>query len=520
MRWLVLLLLIAPATARPDEQPLPKGVAAAHPQGVWKVRTADLYGHLVGYYAGEPQAVAALPDYLRRRMIEHEGRKRGITVTDKDSARQMARLDAQIRKRTGGTDNLEKYRKSQGMTKREFSRRMRSAILRERVARDIVNKRNKTRDPNKPLQESTIVLTIDELYGKSKKILDPKKLKKGIVAKIGGASITKYQYGRELSYTLPRNTVSNALNDLIIAEEVKILIGSDAPPTKEELKLERRWFITFEVNRLKRQAQAQGKGRVKIDLSTVNQVLSKRGLTVDKALGSPGSRAQARARGHFRLAYSGVRLVASMDTDNDGKIQEKEWTGDKARFAKLDANNDKVVTEDEGDASLRKYYETNRKRFGDKLRVATIFIAARAQRVGQIGGKVRTLPQGKALAEALHVRATQGVDFGELAKENSNDVDVIKNNGGLVPFWLTADTPGYTDVWPQADRLKEGTMSKPFFSRRGGFVIVKLLNRHKALGFDGMREKIVELASFEAYRTWRTKVLRAARKSKTLLSKD
>ena len=102
----------------------------------------------------------------------------------------------------------------------------------------------------------------------------------------------------------------------------------------------------------------------------------------------------------------------------------------------------------------------------------------------------------------------------------TDDVDVIKNNGGLVPFWLTADTPGYTDIWPQANRLKEGKISKPFFSRRGGFVLLKLLNRRAALGFLGQRKKILENASFEAFRTWRNKVLRAARKSKTLLSKQ
>ncbi|MHC4933102.1 MAG: peptidylprolyl isomerase, partial [Planctomycetota bacterium] len=107
-----------------------------------------------------------------------------------------------------------------------------------------------------------------------------------------------------------------------------------------------------------------------------------RGLTFEKAFANPAFLAEARARGYF--------------------------------------------TSEMGDSELRAYYETNKLRYSDELKVARIFVVARAQRVKLAGKKVRSLEQGKALADALWVRATQGEDFSILAQKNSEDADVIR----------------------------------------------------------------------------------------------
>ena len=221
----------------------------------------------------------------------------------------------------------------------------------------------------------------------------------------------------------------------------------------------------------------------------VEQVLARRGLTLQKALANPASHAQAKARGHFSRIYDDAAHPA----------------GSEARA--------------QADEGLRKYYEKYRDRFGDELKVARILIAARAQRVGNVGQKIRTLAQGKAVAKAIHERVVTGGDFGEIARQNSDDIDVIKRSGGMVPFLLTAATPGYEDTWRQANLLKEGEVSNPFFSAGRGYVIVRLVERQRSFGFEAQRSKVLRQAAEEAYRIWRHRTLSASIRSKTLLEK-
>ncbi|MHC4933101.1 MAG: peptidylprolyl isomerase [Planctomycetota bacterium] len=81
---------------------------------------------------------------------------------------------------------------------------------------------------------------------------------------------------------------------------------------------------------------------------------------------------------------------------------------------------------------------------------------------------------------------------------------------------MTAQTPGYEDTWAQANVLKVNGVSRPFFSQGRGYVIVKLVGRDKALGFEARREEIRNHAAIEAYRAWRFKALQSARKSASL----
>ena len=50
-------------------------------------------------------------------------------------------------------------------------------------------------------------------------------------------------------------------------------------------------------------------------------------------------------------------------------------------------------------------------------------------------------------------------------------------------------------------------------------MIVKLVERKRAFGFQSQREKILSDASEEAYRVWRNQALRASIRQQSLLSK-
>ncbi|MHC4223889.1 MAG: peptidylprolyl isomerase [Planctomycetota bacterium] len=466
MRLLLALLLLAPALPAQDD--LQADVAAIHPEGKWKIRKAEFYRYLVDYYGEQPVARMGLPDYLKQRLILAEARRLKLTVTDADMKRWIGKLDRQVRQAGGGAQSLKALAAQFGMSEAALERRAKVAILRERVARTIMLMRDKTRDPEQELQEGTVTLVVDELYKVAPKQLDRSKLPKNVVARIGSVEVTSYEYGRELTFTLPATEVARALNALILVKEVNLLVGNEDPPTPEELEGQKTWFLTFEKNRL---ARLSG-GRQQITDDMVKQVLARRGLTLEKAFANPAFLAEARARGYF--------------------------------LSKM------------GDSELRAYYTSNKPRYSDELKVARIFVVARAQRVKLAGKKVRSLEQGKALADALWVRATQGEDFTILARKNSEDADVIRRNGGLLPFLVTAQTPGYEDTWAQANILEVNGISRPFFSQGRGYVIVKLIERSKALGFEARREEIRGHAAIESYRAWRFKALQSARKSASL----
>lgn len=467
MRFLLPLLACAVAThAEPAR--VPGNVAAMHPEGEWQVRKSDLYRYLVRYYSGQPKARAVLPEYLKRRLVEDEAQRRSLGASQAEVQAWLDALDRRVRAKGGTLDDL---RKEMGMTKRELARRGKQWILQEKVARAIYNEADRTRRKDQPVSEDSVILAIDELYRKAPKSVDPAELPRGVVARVRGIDIKEYEYGRALSFELPATEVLRALQDLILVQEVNLLLGSDDPPSDEDLRAQKEWFYRSYKNRLK----GQVKNPELITDETVDQLHARRGLTMDKVFDNPAFLAQARARGHF----------------------ERKQT----------------------DETLETYYEKHRGRYGDRLRVARILVAARAQRVVAVQKKIRSLEQGKALAEALWIRATQGEDFDELAKKNSDDPDTIRLNGGMVPFLVTADRPDYADTYQHAVNLKEGEVSKPFFSQGRGYVIVKLLERHKAAGFDGLKPQIRRDAAEQEYQIWRRTQIRAALKSDSLLDR-
>jgi hypothetical protein len=464
MRWLLpFLLLSIPAFAQEDD--LPANVAAAHPEGKWEVRTGDLYRYLARYNSGQPAARMGLIEYVKSRLVEDEANKREISVTDAEIDAWLKKIDELVKREDERGRGLSDISKEYEMKRRELRRRARRWILQEKVARAIICEKDPTRSKDDPVQEDTIIAAIDEIFAQAETETDPRKLKKGVVVRINGIEITEYEFGRVLAIELPFNEVARALGDLVLTREVVLLTGSDEPPTEEELQNQKRWYLEFEKNKWKRQVRNPELVTDKVVL----QKLAQRGLTMERLMANPAFRAIARARSHFR----------------------KQQT----------------------DETLRKFFKEHKDRYGDRLRVARILIAARAQPVVGVGQKVRTLQQGKELAETLWGKAMSGEDFGRLARQHSDDPDVIKQNGGVVPFLITAALPGYKDSYHHAEGLKPNGIARPFFSAGRGYVIVKLLARSPGLDLETDRDEICEDAADVAYRRWQLEVTRKARKN-------
>ena len=449
-----------------DAPSISPDLAAKHPEGKWKIRKADLYRYLVRFNAGQPSANGVLDEYMKERMVEGDARKYGIGVSRADVDAWLEDLDRRVRAQ--GVEGLDALRKQQGMREGELRRKGRTWLFWSRLAGKILETKDPTRPKGQRVPENTVILTIDELYRKRSKTKDRSRLPRNVVARIGEVDITTYEYGRVLSYSLPVNEVYRALLDLVLSEEVKLLTGNDKPPTAEEQAVQERWYLDYHKNRLKGQVSDHDR----ITDQFIKDLMGRRGLPWTKLITNPGFRAQARARGHFKRAQT--------------------------------------------EESMRKHYTQFKGRFGDKLKVARILVKARQQRVVNLGTKMRTLEQGKAASQALWLKIKAGEDFGEMARQHSEDPDILRLNGGKIPQWISAESPGFEQVYQRANELKRNEYTKPFFLAGRGYVIVKLLDRQKSGDFASMRKRIRIDAAEREYQLWRRKVSRAAVKNREM----
>jgi hypothetical protein len=451
------LLLAAPFSAA-DNPPLPADVAAAHPEGKWKVRKADLYRYLARFEGTGPSSLAVLPEYMKLRLIEDEARRRNLSVTANEVERWVADLDAQVRQQG---QSLDDYCRQVGMRKEELRRKARQYVLQEKVASAILKEKDPSRG-DAPVAHDSVIFVVDTLYKDAKK--ETEGLPDGVIARIRGIDITEYEYGRALAIELPKMDVLRAVRGLILEEETALLIGDRNPPTADEIVEMRRQILESEKNRIRQQVPDAPE---EITDDMVEQILRQRGTSLALLLKNPMLLAQARALGHLRKTLA--------DTD------------------------------------LRAHYDRHAARYGERLKVARILVGARGQDVPRVGKTLRTVEQGKRESGEIYEKLRAGEDFGKLATEKSEDPDQIRSAGGVLPFWITAATPGYDDTFKQAEQLQPNGYSKPFFSEGRGYVIVKLLDRKPAPTFDELKEQIRADAARDRYAIWRRETTEAAR---------
>lgn len=451
-----LLLLAAPVAA--GEDPLPADVAAMHPEGKWKIRKADLYRYLVRYESGQSNALAVLPEYMKLRLVEDEARGRKISVSEEEVDRKLQEIDATARE--AGQPGLKELSKDYEMRDQELRRKVRQWVLQEKVARAVLKEKDPSRK-DEPLSDDSVIFVIDTLSKDAKK--ETEGLPEGIVARIRGIDITDYEYGRALAVELPSMDVVRSLQELVLAEEVVLLLGDRNAPSPEEIEEQRRRFLEIQKNQIRRAPNAPEE----ITDDMVEQVLKQRGLSLDLILRKPAFLAQARAIGHFGKSL--------------------------------------------GEEDLRRFYDEHKGQYGDQLKVARIFVGARGQKVPGVGAPIRPLEAGKKESQALYEQLKAGQDFFKLAREKSEDPDVITKAGGIVPFWVTADMPGYQDTFRHAAELAEEGISQPFYSEGRGYVIVKLLGRKAALDYELLKDGLRRDAARYRYDVWRNERTTKAR---------
>ncbi len=451
------LLLVASVAA--GEDPLPADVAAMHAEGKWKVRKADLYRCLVRYESRQPEALPVLPEYMKLRLVEDEAKRRKISVSDEEVDRWLAEVDALVKQ--AGETGLDDLRKQKEMRTEELRRKGRQWVLYEKVSRAILKEKDPARK-DEPLGGDAVIFVVDTLYKDAPK--ETEGLPEGIVARIRGIDITEYEYGRALAVELPAANVLRSLRGLILAEEVVFLLGDRNLPTAEENQALRQWFLQLEKDRIRKSLPNAPE---EITDEMVEQVLKQRGLSLELVLGSPALQAQARAIGHFEKSL--------------------------------------------GEEDVRRHYDERKGQYGEQLKIARIFLGARGQKIPGVGAPIRTLEQGKKESSAVYEQLKAGQDFGKLAREKSDDPDVIRKCGGVLPFWITADMPGYEDHFKEAAKLPGGVISQPFFSQGRGYVILKLLDRKPAPDYAALKDTVRRDAGRYRYDVWRNERTRAAR---------
>ncbi len=466
---LALLALLAVSAAQnqpvPAKKPLPPDIAARHAEGKWVVRRSELYRYAASIFGRHPQAIAIRDDYMKLRFIQDEGQRRGLQATAADVDAWLAELDRRVKEKSGGRLDLMTMAKQEGMTERALRRRARSGVLRERLALSEYRKRG---DKRKTLPEADIVLAMDQLYYKAKKETAPEKLPPGVVARINDVEITDYDYGRELVFDYTAAEITRALNNLILVREAQLLLGKDFKPRSDNLRIHQDWYRGQLAQRL-------AQGGLPTDMisdDVFDQYLQSRGTTLKEVFASSSFLAEAAVRAHLRRTL--------------------------------------------GPDKLRKFYDENRARYGERLRVARLFLLARGPRQFQVHGKrVRTLEQGRQEAQAIWVRAQSGENFAELVRRHSDDGPKLKAAGGALPFWIHGGTHGYKITFRQARLLEPKRISKPYFNGNG-FEIVKLLRREKEPTFENVRERVGDDVAEVEYRIWRRTVFNNSQRALTL----
>ena len=96
----------------------------------------------------------------------------------------------------------------------------------------------------------------------------------------------------------------------------------------------------------------------------------------------------------------------------------------------------------------------------------------------------------KELIDRVYASLKEGADFGELAKQYSEDANSAKNNGELPWFGVRAMVPEFEE---EADALSVGEYSAPFLSRYG-YHIVKLIARRPYSSYEAAKDGLIQKA--------------------------
>jgi parvulin-like peptidyl-prolyl isomerase len=339
-RLLVLPLLAAlTASAFAADDALPPGVVAR----VYgrDIREEDLLDRLAKRWGPTESGKSTLQKIVDDTCVGIEAKRRGVTVSDEEVAEYVKKVDAAIRRQTGGARTIEDVYKEPNSSPEEFAREARQYLTQAKMAIEDMGGK-----PGEDLPEARRMLWLSSLRRRMNvKLVD---LPEGVLATVGDVTIDRRTFAAALKDSLPEDAVTDARGDLVLeaaadhaVTEAKIEV-TDADVEAEIAKMRK----AFEND-----ARVKGTG-----LAFEEFLRQSRGITTNE-----------------------LRTDRAM----------RSWIG-------LDRLLSKSISEED----VRKHWEDNRDAYGERALVRQIRIAAHAE-----GDKFRVRSFDEAKELALRAKA-------------------------------------------------------------------------------------------------------------------
>ena len=220
---LILIGLSASATPSQTQEPalvsgvpVPAGaVAVINDQTIPIPRFVDAVHRR---YASHTTGVETLNALLQERIIRHNMKERGLSISDDDVAKRYDALDRRIREATQGKKTIDTVLEEQGLSKDEFLAKLRmETALHRMTAKDFGREDVLPADEVQWLRSKTLQAKVER---------DASKLPKDAAARVYGEFITKTDFVKTLLAHLPKKEVLQIVQSMMQEELAQQMLES------------------------------------------------------------------------------------------------------------------------------------------------------------------------------------------------------------------------------------------------------------------------------------------------------
>ena len=413
---------------------LPAGVIArihaADGTMVAELTAASLEGALVQHVMPDLKEAGSAPLTILRELVEEalvrqEASRLGVTATDEEVSAYAARLDRELRTRSGGQQTLEEKRKQHGMAWGTFRESLRTQILKEEVA---AHAEWLGRLPGVQKQHiSQVIVVVTELHKRAKLVWHvpvaeimlqqagqqaPTPDAGGALVSVNGVPITRATYGKALFDRLPEDVLKEVVDKECTTKLLQVdSLALDEATMEDELRVrERNWLV-------QRTLQAQPEWQ-KVGYEEFLEAKLKR------------TRAEVKADRYYRSFYGLVRRERARVTD---EMIAREWE------QKREGSYGPAVVVD----ALQVGFERKNALLGDSGR--------------------RDRAQALALAHEVLTQVARGQPFDLVAKDMASRQKDPRTGGPDSTVRSgerrITNTPMDQILWQEAGKLKDGEVS-------------------------------------------------------------
>jgi len=353
LRWAAVLALAAVTTATGSAAAAP-GAAETFEVGSIDGRAIDpaaFAEFVLAEHGATAIATEALDFLIQDRLVEIESHRRGVVITDGDVAAKLAELEQRIRAETKGKLGIEDQRAASGIEPATFRRVLRRGIAAERMMRADFGL------PDGDVKQEKQALWYQEQ--RAREGVRTSGLAAGLAAEFGDERVTRVDWGLEI-YRALRKADRERLFDEYVG--VELLLAAAA------------------------------RGALVVTPEHIAREVAERDAALVAKLKEAG------------MSSAGVgwrSTVAARGEDPDAIV-----AGDRFRAEILLKE---LARQKHGKDGFRRFYDDHRAEFdpsfGRRVRLATIFLRADAQKGGKAG---RTWPEATAELDALRARCAAG----------------------------------------------------------------------------------------------------------------